>query len=133
MAESRKSEYGGSEALKEKENTKNAADNLNENEKAGKCVAENTESKRTAQNEANESQLKARYKQRIKEINGLSVLTARQRQKILSNIAVNSEKDTDKTRAVDLLNKMDTVYANKGKEENAINVSIVGGENDWME
>lgn len=63
------------------------------------------------------------YESKLAELQDISVLTAIERQKLLSNIAITSKNNADKIKSVDVLNKMDNTYTDS-KIDNKITLTI---------
>lgn len=78
--------------------------------------------------------VKSMYREKLKEIRQIDILTVEERQKILANIALaDSTRAGDKTKAVDVLNKMDGLYSDAVKADTNININLQGDLKDWSE
>ena len=76
---------------------------------------------------------KRAYEAELRRINEISILNAEQRQKILSEIAINSKSNTEKIKSVDVLNKMTGQYIEQIKQDVDIELKLDDNIKEWAE
>ena len=76
----------------------------------------------------NSTKVQLRYKELLEKIEEESIMTAKQRMKWLSDLIRDENSNTDKLKAIDILNKMTGEYTSKVDLQGAIPVIITGDD-----
>lgn len=78
--------------------------------------------------------IKEEFERKLEELSAIKVLNVEQRKQVLVNeIMKDSNKASDKVKALDVLNKMDGIYIEKIEADTNINVEIGGNLKTWAE